>query len=82
MKKNKVKRKEKEEEEETEGGIVSVEMRERGVSIYDLWRSSGRISSGQDLKFIYSTRATRGYKKHEISLRIRAKSLGNQRFRV
>ena len=65
---------------------VAVEMREGGekalASLYNLWRSGGRISSGQDLKFIYSIRATRGYQKHEISSRVCAKSLGNQRFRV
>ena len=56
--------------------------REALASFYDIRRSGGRISSGQDLKFIYLTRATHGYKKHEILPRIRAKSLGNQRFRV
>ena len=33
--------------------------------LFDLRSSIGRISSGQDLKFIISTRATRGYKKKE-----------------
>ena len=36
------------------------EMRET-PSLYDLRRSGGRNPSSQDLKFIYLTRATRGY---------------------
>ena len=52
------------------------------TSLYDLWRSGGRNSSGQKRNFIYSTRATRGYQKHGISLRIQLRSSGNQRFRV
>ena len=51
-------------------------------SLFDLQRSFNRNSSGQERKFICSTRATRGYRKHEISPRIPAKSLRNQRFRV
>ena len=37
------------------------EMREIPPSLYYLWRSGGRNPWSQDLKFIYSTRATRGY---------------------
>ena len=39
-------------------------------SLYDLRRSGGRNPSSQDLKFIYSTRATRGYRQHAVSLKI------------
>ena len=46
------------------------EMRETPPSLYDLWRSGGRNPSSQDLKFIYSMRATRGYRQHTISSRI------------
>ena len=37
------------------------EMRETPPSLKDLRRSGGRNPSSQDLKFIYSTRATHGY---------------------
>ena len=30
--------------------------------LYDLWRSGGRISLGQELKFIYLESATRGHR--------------------
>ena len=46
------------------------ERRETSHFLYDLRRSSGRNPSSQDLKFIYSTRATRGYRQHAISSRI------------
>ena len=39
-------------------------------SLYDLRRSGGRNSSNQDLKFIPSTRATREYQQHAVSLKI------------
>ena len=39
-------------------------------SLYDLRRSGGRNSSSQDLDFIYSTRATRGYRQHAVSSKI------------
>ena len=52
------------------------------TSLFDLWRSVGRNSSGQERKFIYSTSATCGYQKHNISLRIQARSSGNQGFQV
>ena len=58
------------------------EKRETSTSIYHLRRSVGQFSSSQELKIICSTRATRGYQKHEISSRIQVKSSGNQRFRV
>ena len=55
--------------------------RERALtSLYDLRRLVGRNSSEQ--KFIYLTRATHGYQKHRISLRIQMRSSGNQMFRV
>ena len=46
------------------------EMRETPLSLYDLRRSGGRNPSNQDLKFIYSTRATRGYRQLAISSKI------------
>ena len=39
-------------------------------SLYDLRRSGSRNPSNKDLKFIYSTRATRGYRKHAVSPKI------------
>ena len=45
-------------------------MRETPHSLYDLWRSGGRNPSSQDLKFIYSTMATRGYRQHVTSSKI------------
>ena len=39
-------------------------------SFYDLRRSGGRNPSSQDSKFIYSTRATRGYRKRAVSPKI------------
>ena len=39
-------------------------------SLNDLRRSSGRNLSRQDLKFIYSKRATRGYRQHAVSPKI------------
>ena len=56
--------------------------REAPTSLYDLWRSLGRFSSGQGLKIICSTKAMRGYRKHKISPRIQVKSSGNQGFQV
>ena len=57
--------------------------RERApTSFYDLQRSVGRNSLGQERKFIYLMRATSGYRKHGISSMIQARSSGNQRFRV
>ena len=46
------------------------ERRETPHSLYNLRRSGGRNSSSQDLKFIYSTRFTRGYRQHAISSKI------------
>ena len=56
--------------------------REAPTSLYDLRRSVGRFSSGQELKIICLTKAMPKYKKHEISPRIQVKSLGSQGFRV
>ena len=38
--------------------------------LYNLRRSGGRNPSSQDLKFIYLTRAMRGYRQHAISSKI------------
>ena len=59
-----------------------MEKRERGgerapTSLYDLRRSVGQNLSGQERKFIYSTRATCEYRKYGISLRIQARISGN-----
>ena len=48
------------------GPELEREMRETPHSRYDLRRSGGRNPSSQDLKFIYSTRATRGYQQQAI----------------
>ena len=56
--------------------------REAPTSLYDLWSSIARFSSGQELKSIYATRATRGYQKQRISSKIQAKSSGDSGFRV
>ena len=58
------------------------EEREAPTSLYDLRRSVGRFSSSQELKIICFTKASHGYRKHEISPRIQVKSSGNQGFRV
>ena len=58
------------------------EEREAPTSFYDIRRSVGRFSSGQELKIICLTKATHGYRKHEISSRIQVKSSGNQGFWV
>ena len=42
----------------------------------DLWRSIGQNSSSQELKFIYSTRATRMYQNRRISLKIQKRRFG------
>ena len=52
------------------GRELERERRETPPSLYDLLRSGGRNPSSQDLKFIYSTRATRGYRQHAISSKI------------
>ena len=66
---------------ESERGEKRVE-REALTSLYNLRSSVARFSSGQELKFIYATRATRGYQKQRISLKIHSKSLGDRGFRV
>ena len=43
------------------------ERRETPHSLYDLKKSGGQNPSSQDLKFIYTTRVTRGYRQHTIS---------------
>ena len=52
------------------------------ASLFDPWSSIGRNSLSQEPKFIYATRAMRGYQKQRISTRIQARSSGNKRFRV
>ena len=64
------------------GGKKKEEKREAPTSLYDLRRSMGRFSLGQELKIIYSTKAMCGYQKHEISPRIQVKSSENQGFQV
>ena len=49
---------------------LETEMRETPPSLYNLWRSGGQNPSSQDLMFIYSVRATRGYRQHAISSKI------------
>ena len=44
------------------GRELEREMRETPSSLYDLRKSGGRNLLSQDLKFIYSTRAMRGYR--------------------
>ena len=62
------------------------EKRERrelpSASLFDSWSSAYQNSSSQEPKFVYVTRATRGYRKQRISLRIQAMDSRNQRFRV
>ena len=56
---------------QTDSGLeLEREGRKSSPSLYDLKRSSGRNLSSQDLKFIYSTRATCGYRQHAASLKI------------
>ena len=43
------------------------------TSFLDLRKLDRRFSSGKERKFIYAMRATRGYQKHGISLRIQVK---------
>ena len=51
------------------------------AGIFDMRNFGRRNSSGQERKFIYSTRDTREYQKHEISPRIQVISSGNPKFR-
>ena len=46
------------------------DMRETPHSLYDLRRSGGRNPSSQDLKFIYSMKATHGYQQYAVSPKI------------
>ena len=52
------------------GHELERKMRETPHFLYYLRRSGGQNPSSQDLKFIYSTRATRGYRQHAISSEI------------
>ena len=56
------------------GREVEREMREIPPSLYDLLRSGGRNPLSQDLKSKYSSRAARGHRNQEFSLKIRAES--------
>ena len=58
------------------------EEREASTSLHDLRSSVAWFSSSQKLKFIYATRATRGYQKQGISPKIHTKSSGYRGFRV
>ena len=61
--------------------VIWERVRESQTSLFDPRSFVGRNTSGQEQKFIYLTRATRGYRKHGISLRIQARSSRNQRSR-
>ena len=52
------------------GRELEREKRETPPSLYVLGKSGGQNPSSQDLKFIYLTRATLGYRKHAISSKI------------
>ena len=56
--------------------------RETPTSLYDLRSSIAWFSSGQELKSIYTARATRGYQKLRISLKIQVKSSEDRGFRL
>ena len=56
--------------------------REASTSLYDLQRSGGRLLTGQGLKSEYSTRATRGYQKLQVSLRFHAEGSVSRKLRV
>ena len=51
------------------------------ASLFDIRSFDRWNSSDQGRKFIYSTRATREYKKHRISSRIQVRSAENPKFR-
>ena len=48
-------------------------------SLFDTWSFDRQNSSGQERKFIYSTRDTREYQKHGISPRIQVRSSKNSK---
>ena len=54
----------------TMGGVRERNERKSSPSLYDLRRSGGRNLLIQDLKFIYSMRAARGYQQHIVSPKI------------
>ena len=56
--------------------------REAPPSLQDLRSSNDRITSGQDLKSKYSSRATCGHRNQEFSSKIRAESLGGRGFQA
>ena len=51
------------------------------TSLFDIRSFDRRNSSGQERKFIYSTRVTSEYQKHGISPRTQVRSLENPKFR-
>ena len=64
--------------------VLTVGEKERGgrehqASLFDLRSSVGRFSSGQEQKFIASTRGMRGYLEREISSRIQGKKVGKSK---
>ena len=63
--KEREKRKKKEKKKEKQVGAISLDLR----------RSGGRSSSGQELKLVYATRVTHGYRNHGISLRFRVREV-------
>ena len=69
------------------GGSGSERKKKRGerealASLYDSRRSGARFTSGQELKLLYSTKATRGYRNHKFLPRIWTKSSESQKLRV
>ena len=56
--------------------------REAPTSLYNLWRSGGRLLTGQGLKSEYSVRATCGYQKLQVSQRFCAEGSGSRKIRV
>ena len=63
--KEREKRKKREKKKEKQVGAISLDLR----------RSGGRSSSGQELKLVYATRVTHGYRNHGISLRFRVREV-------
>ena len=63
--KEREKRKKREKKKEKQVGAISLDLR----------CSGGRSSSGQELKLVYATRVTHGYRNHGISLRFRVREV-------
>ena len=75
-------------EKERKGGEMDREERkgreekEALSSLYDLQRSINRLPTGQGLKSEYPARATRGYRKLQVSSRFHAKGSASRKLRV